>query len=237
MPLAQIDLHHPDVLSECMRVLHSDFPVLMLQLPSVFALVAPSTDAGVHALNVSKNRLSGKQYGSAIGDSNRFLDMAIRSSLPEAFANNPEAIHCMEGAFIRLKIADIQTESASVTKGTHQGLLLSEGKERELFRGIELAFTAEYPNPIFGGAHYYAPICTSANISGDPNGSIVDLERAVAFAQDREIQLLIINSNVHAEETGSYPIFEFDGNTVRVTRHGPNQERILRSLPSTMVVA
>lgn len=227
------DSHTCDVL---LRVLRSDFPVAVLQLPAVFALIAPPTTAGVEALNRAKNRLSGKYYGSAIGDLSPFAAMALQYHLPDYFTNDIQNMKVMEGAFIRMKVTDEVNDTACVTNGTHQGLLLPDGRERMLFRAIEEEFALNAPNPLFGGAYYSAPICTSANVSGDPLGSILDADRALHFASERNIPLVISNASLNSPESGSYPIFAFEGNTARVMRQGPAHERIVRSLPTTITV-
>jgi hypothetical protein len=236
MSILQLDISQEDAQTELLRVMHSVNPVAIVQLPSVFALIAPSTFKGVEALNRAKSRLPGKHYGSAIGNVNHFIRMATRHLLPDFLAEEADAARLLEGAFIRLKISESGTESPAVTNGTHQGLLLSQGPERNLFIAIENAFIKDHSNPVFAGAHYHAPICTSANISGDALGSIVDLDRALQFGRERSIPLLISNSQFVSQQSGSYPIFAFDHNKVRITRQGPNQERILCSLPSTITV-
>lgn len=232
----QRDIRDASAMDELLRVMHSSYPVAMVQLPSVFALIAPSTALGVNALNRAKQRLPGKYYGSAIGDLNAFLSLADQDTLPEAFRMNAASVAVMEGAFIRCRVTDAAVETATITAGTHQGLLLPVGPERALFKAIEQAFRKNSPNELFAGASYYAPICTSANFSGDPLGSIVDMQRARAFAQASGIPLFINNDNAQGDETGSYPIFAFEGNSVRVMRNGPAQERILRALPSSITV-
>jgi tRNA A37 threonylcarbamoyladenosine synthetase subunit TsaC/SUA5/YrdC len=236
MSSLHLDMCNAATVDELLRVMHSDFPVAVVQLPAVFALIAPSTPAGVAALNKAKNRLSGKHYGSAIGDLSAFAAMSQQENLPDDFRENMHGMQVLEGAFIRLRVADSRAETVAVSMGTHQGLLLPEGMERTLFRAIEQAFVADGPNEVYAGARYYAPLCTSANLSGDPFGSIVDLERAHAFVNERNIPLFISNKSAHSEETGSYPIFSFEKNTVTIMRSGPNQERILRALPSSITV-
>ena len=236
MPILQLDISQEETLSELLCVMHSVNPVAIVQLPSVFALIAPSTYKGVEALNRAKSRISGKHYGSAIGNVNHFIRIATPHLLPDFLADEADAARLLEGSFIRLKISESGVESPAVTNGTHQGLLLSEGPERNLFIAIENAFIKDHSNPVFAGAHYHAPICTSANISGDALGSIVDLDRALRFGRECCIPLLISNSQVASSKPGSYPIFAFNHNNVRIMRHGPNQERILRSLPSTITL-
>lgn len=236
MPLVHLDIHHAEAQSALMRVMHSDYPVAVVQFPAVFALLAPSTPLGVEALNDSKQRLNGKHYGSAIGSLKDFAALADKAYLPSAFHSDIDSMRALEGAFIRLKVTQPDFGSAAVTRGTHQGLLLPEGPHRKLFCMIEQEFQMQSGNPLFDGARYFAPLCTSANISGDTAGSILDFERAMAFAEQRNLQLLITSSNTAAQESGSYPIFAFEQNTVRIMRHGPSQERILHALPSSITL-
>jgi tRNA A37 threonylcarbamoyladenosine synthetase subunit TsaC/SUA5/YrdC len=236
MPPVHLDILHAEASAELLRVMHSEFPVAMLQLPAVFALIAPSNAAGVEALNTAKRRLSGKHYGSAIGGLREFLAMADPDYLPEIFQKDEASLCALEGSFIRLSVGEAAIETPTITGGTHQGLLLAEGPERALFKAIERSFQHSEPNEVFAGARYYAPICTSANLSGDPLGSITDMHRAIEFMGDCNIPLLLSNDAGSALETGSYPIFAFERNTVRVMRQGPAQERILRALPSTITV-
>jgi tRNA A37 threonylcarbamoyladenosine synthetase subunit TsaC/SUA5/YrdC len=231
-----LDIHDARAHDALVHVMHSQFPVAMLQLPSVFALIAPASAPGVNALNHAKQRLPGKHYGSAIGELSEFVALAEKDALPDVFRDDSRALAVMEGAFIRMRVANPIHETSAISAGTHQGLLLSEGPERSLFKAVERSFRKDAPNELFAGAKYYAPICTSANMSGDSLGSIVDLNRALSFALDTDIPLVISNENVRSVETGSYPIFAFEGNTVRAIRQGPAQERILRSLPSTITV-
>jgi len=236
MPLVHLDIHHAEAQSALMRVMHSDYPVAVVQFPAVFALLAPSTPLGVEALNDSKQRLNGKHYGSAIGSLKDFAALADKAYLPSAFHSDIDSMRALEGAFIRLKVTQPDFGSAAVTRGTHQGLLLPEGPHRKLFCMLEQGFQMQSGNPLFDGARYFAPLCTSANISGDTAGSILDFERAMAFAEQRNLQLLITSSNTAAQESGSYPIFAFEQNTVRIMRHGPSQERILHALPSSITL-
>ena len=236
MSLVHLDIHHAEAQSAVMRVMLSDYPVAVVQFPAVFALLAPSTPLGVEALNDSKQRLNGKHYGSAIGSLEDFATLADKAYLPSAFHTDTDAMRALEGAFIRLKVTQPDFGSAAITRGTHQGLLLPEGPHRNLFRMIEQEFQMQSGNPLFDGARYFAPLCTSANISGDTAGSILDFARAMAFAEQRNLPLLITSSNTAAHESGSYPIFAFDHDTVRIMRHGPSQERILHALPSSITL-
>jgi hypothetical protein len=235
MAFTQLDIHDSATHAHVLRVMKSDFPVALVQFPAVFALVAPSTELGVQALNRAKQRLDGKYYGSAIGSLEAFANLALVNALPTEFRSDVNAMRGLEGAFIRLDVSPSTTESAVVAKGTHQGLLLPDGPHTELFRFIENTFHSASGNSLFAGAHYFAPLCTSANLSGDAAGSIVDLNRALSFAYNRDIELLITCNQLQKQEVGSYPIFAFRGNTYRIEREGPAKKRILQAIPKSIV--
>ena len=91
---------------------------------------------------------------------------------------------------------------------------------------IELSRTIS-PSPFFSFNHY-APICSSANISGDPHGSITSKQKALEFAKSRNIKLFV-HSKLNALEQGSYPIFSIKHNLqVKIERKGLNDELILK---------
>jgi hypothetical protein len=226
MRLKEISIHDstlPDALRE---VYYSDNPVFLIRYPSVFALMAPPTMLGAFALSKGKNRLPGKFYGSAIGSAESFFSMAYDKHISEKFLKNKSLLESLESCFIRIKTHDAQTETAAVNAGTHQGLLLPDGVLRDLFRTLEDWGKSLEDRSLFPGKNYTAPLCTSANISGDPAGSIVDEMRARDFAVSMHIRLMI-----HAEENqgekGSYPVLAFDDSTVRVERGGPGLASIL----------
>ena len=235
MGLQQLLVSDNDVSDKVLNVLNGDFPVFMLQLPSVYALVAPSTKVGVDALNVAKCRLPGKLYGSAIGDLTRFLTLAMPNMLPDIFHANTEAARCMEGSFLRLVVDHSKVQTSTIEGGTHQGLLLPEGHIRELFRAIECAFWKKSSSELFPGKSYTAPLCTSANISGDPLGSIVTEDRALRFAEEQGISLLVRSYETSAEK-GSYPIFYFQGNQATIERQGPRVRDICAAIPNSITI-
>ena len=235
MAIQQVHISDPRLNNHVQQVLHGENPVFMLQLPSVYALVAPPTQDGVEALHRAKHRLPGKLYGSAIGNLHNFLTLAIPDMLPTHFHDYPNNAVCMEGAFMRLVVDYSEINSPCVFEGTHQGLLLPEGPIRQLFRFIEIEFQEHYSEALFPGKQYTAPICTSANISGDPLGSIVDEDRALRFATEQEISLVVM-CNEEQEEKGSYPIFYFRGNRVSIERKGPGWERMLQSMPTNIEI-
>jgi hypothetical protein len=226
MKLKEISIHDstmPDVLRD---VYHSDNPVFLVRYPSVFALMAPPTLRGALALSSGKNRLPGKFYGSAIGSAESFFSMAYDSKVSDKFLQHSSLLESLESCFIRIKTHEPWVESAAVHAGTHQGLLLPEGPLRNLFRTLEDWGKSLDDRSLFPDKNYTAPLCTSANISGDPSGSIVDELRARDFAVSMKIPLMI-----HAEENqgekGSYPVLAFNEATVRVERVGPGLPTIL----------
>jgi tRNA A37 threonylcarbamoyladenosine synthetase subunit TsaC/SUA5/YrdC len=235
MPTQQVNINDQLLQTRVLEVIHSENPVFMLQLPAVYALVAPSTSIGVAALHQAKQRLPGKLYGSAIGDLSTFLALAIPEKLPDEFRSNPEAAQCMEGAFLRIKVDPAHVNTPAIHEGSHQGLLLPDGPIRRLFRFIEHEFEDRTDPVVFPGKQYSAPLCTSANISGDPLGSIVDEERAFAFAEQQGISLIVTCQEAQHEK-GSYPIFYFQGNQATIERQGPRVHDICAAMPNSITI-
>lgn len=230
----EVSLSEASTTGKVMDELRGDHPIVLLQMPAVQALIAPATRAGVQALSDTKVRLPGKNYGSAIGSLESFSRLARGTSRP-SFLESPEAWEALHGAFFRICIAEPDFASPAVRAGTHQGLLLANGPHRALFEAIEQSFAQEVDQTLFDGHGYSAPLCTSANLSGDPLGSIVDDERALEFARSRGVRLW-----VHAESPvvngGSYPILSFSRDGARVERTGPELDRILGNLPPSLPV-
>jgi tRNA A37 threonylcarbamoyladenosine synthetase subunit TsaC/SUA5/YrdC len=86
---------------------------------------------------------------------------------------------------------------------------------------------------LFGGHTFAAPLCTSANMSGDPNGSITEWDRAYEFAVDRRVPL-VVRCDSTQELLGSYPIFWLQRERVRIDRVGPGMEEIKAALPARL---
>lgn len=228
MKIREISILKPEAMPSALDALRSNSGILMLQMPSVYVLLSSATKRGVEALNSTKRRLPKKNYGTAIGSLSQFHALALPGVLPDELAT-PQLMNCMTGGFIRYAVQNESFNSPVIRNGTHQGLLV-EGKHRSLFRAIESEFKNEADPELFGGKNYTAPLCTSANLSGDPLGSITDWERAYNFAKITKIPLIIRCEDVHAEE-GSYPIFYFRQNKVTVERHGPGLQEIKERLP------
>ena len=199
-----IHLADTDAIDKAVEAIH-DAPILV-QFPTVFVLLAAPTLKGAEQLDDTKIRLDGKNYGTAIGSLSKFVGHADKSQLPDEYSS-PAAFRSMTGTFIRLPFHDFNFQSHTIKNGTHQGLLL-DGAYNQLFRRIEDSFEPYAPDQIWNQRNYSAPLCTSCNVSGHPDGSIVEFDKALDFAREREIKLFI-RSEVKTTELGSSPIFGF----------------------------
>lgn len=72
--MKEIDIHDSSVFEEAMQAFEEN-PVILIQFPEVFGLMALPNQIGVNGLNQTKNRLSGKYYGSVIGSAEKFFGM------------------------------------------------------------------------------------------------------------------------------------------------------------------
>jgi hypothetical protein len=211
-----IDIHEPQAISCAIAKIHHQ-PIIV-QLPTVFVLMAAPTVEGALQLDRTKSRLSGKNYGTAIGDLKKFLQQAIPENLPSEFSK-PEDYIKMTGAFIRLQFRDKNFQSSAIRNGSHQGVLL-DGIFNELFTQIEDSFEGHPVDGLWGEKNYGAPLCTSCNVSGDHEGSIVAYDKAIAFGKANGISLML-TSGEKRNELGSYPIFGFEADRVTIHRQGP----------------
>ena len=84
-----------------------------------------------------------------------------------------------------------------------------------------------------GGHRFAAPLCTSANISGHPDGSIVAWDRAYAFGVERGIPL-VVQCEPDRGLVGTYPIFWLQRDRVRIERDGPRMEALKVALPARL---
>jgi tRNA A37 threonylcarbamoyladenosine synthetase subunit TsaC/SUA5/YrdC len=221
------------VVSEAISVFESLFPVILIELPSVYALIAPPTSKGVEALHQAKQRIGGKFYGTAIGSLDLFMQAAKTDSLPDAFKNEKRNLDYLEGAFIRLVFTDESISTPVIASGTHQALLLPSGSLRDFFTAMEAYGKDCTDNMIFPDLSYTALLCTSANISGHPEGSITEFDKARSFALDRNISLFI-RMGESTPKGGSFPIFSFRNNQCKLARNGPGASRIIQSLPMSI---
>ncbi len=205
--------------------------VVMVQMPTVFVLLAPPNSDGVERLNRTKLRRPNKNYGTALGDLACFYAMAVPGMLPPEL-DSVDGLAELTGAFIRITVAPADFNSPMVRNGTAQGLLL-EGPHRELFKAVEASFAEVVEPGLVGGHVFGAPLCTSANISGHPDGSIVAWERAEAFGRERNIPL-VVRCEPEPGLVGSYPIFWLQRDQVRIERDGPRMAEIKAALPARL---
>lgn len=221
-----INISHPDTLGLVTEEIHRR-PVLV-QFPNVFVLLAAPTANGARQLDALKIRQDDKNYGTAIGSLSKFIDQADKTALPEQF-NATSHFRALKGTFIRLPFREPGFHSYTIRNGTHQGLLLG-GAYNKLFRSIEDSFAGYPPEEIWNGRNYCAPLCTSCNISGHPDGSIVAFDKALTFARERGVGLFITNRKP-AKELGSYPIFGFEQDKVSIHRDGPGLAGFKEKIP------
>lgn len=201
---------------------------ILVQLPTVFALLAAPTSRGARQLDALKSRLGGKNYGTAIGSLSNFLAQAKTECLPDDFSS-ADKYGTFAGAFFRLQFREENFQSKAIRNGTHQGLLLT-GTYRTLFRAIEDSFAGCSPDALWNYRNYCAPLCTSCNISGDPGGSIVQFDKALEFAKARGIKLFITSDKTSIKK-GSYPILGIEKERIQIYREGPGLDRFKEKIP------
>jgi len=204
------------------------YPILV-QLPTVFGLLAAPTSKGAQQLDSVKARQGDKNYGTIIGSLDKFLAQAHHDYLPNAFTS-PNHFTSLDGAFIRLQFRDQHFQSKAIKNGTHQGLLLT-GSYSNLFTKIEASFAGYSPDKLWNYANYGAPLGTSCNISGDPDGSIVTFGKALHFAKARGIKLILTTTDL-ANQKGSYPILGFEKHQVTIHRKGPSLDSFKANIPA-----
>jgi len=202
---------------------------VLVDLGSVFAVVSMPTTKGVNHMNAIKKRLPNKYYGSIVGDVKKFIQHSkgsdeLKNKLITATLKGE-----LNNTFIRLPWAKESFSTEIVNLGTHQGLILAEpfksfalDMEGEITQREERHSANSTFNWLLG---------SSANISGDPNGSITTMDKALSFGEQRGIELLIrfeIDSN-HFEK-GSFPIIECAEKSYRVWREGPGINRIRKNI-------
>lgn len=207
---------------------------LLVQLPTVFALVAPATRQGARLLDRCKKRLPGKHYGVLVGELSRFLGLSTGTVLTDYVLNPARSGRLrqfeedLSGTFLRTPVNHPLRPSKMICDGTIQGLL-TDGVLQEKMRLME-ALTAHLPDKLLGAehGHYCAPIASSCNISGHPEGSITDFETALAFARNRGVKLMLTHGPTG--EAGSNPILGVAGDRVETFRDGPGVNRKRRVL-------
>lgn len=202
---------------------------IIVQFPTVFALLAAPTSRGAAQLDVIKKRLPNKQYGTVIGSLTNFIAQAECTRLPAAFSSARQYAD-LAGTFIRLPFRNATFQSRAIKNGTHQGLLLS-GTYADLTTKIEASFAGYTPDKLWDYVNYGAPLGTSCNVSGDADGSIVTLDKALNFAKARGIRLFL-TATQSADQRGSYPILGFEKQCVTIHRNGPNLDSFTAKIPA-----
>lgn len=225
--LKTISINEPNAFKEILRVFRSENPIVLVQLPAVFALFAPPNPAGVAALNKGKSRLPGKNYGSAVGSLSKYFSNFAPDAMPPTIRSGDQ-LRFIEGAFLHVQFTNPDFNSSTIRNGTHLGLVMPEGVHRKLYTMLEMLMQADADPNLYNGKHYTAPICTSANLSGQ--GSITELGKAIEFGEAREIPLFVSYNQMN-EDKGSFPIFSFSGEKVSILRKGPGLERIRKQFP------
>ena len=227
--MREVDIQDSSVFEEAMWAFEES-PVILIQFPDVFGLMAMPNQIGVNGLNQTKDRLPGKYYGSVVGSAENFFGMQKDyENLP--YLKDAEDFRLLEGSILRVRIDGPEINSAAVCEGTHQSLLFKEGPIRLLFQKLEKAFEPIADSSLFGGRSFSAPLCTSANISGHENGSIEDLDVVRTFGRQKRIPLLIRSESMPVPG-GSFPVLYLQKNGISVQRIGPSLEEIKAKFPS-----
>jgi tRNA A37 threonylcarbamoyladenosine synthetase subunit TsaC/SUA5/YrdC len=220
--LKEILITDDNFIDEVNAVFTTSFPVFIFEFSGVYGLIAPNNNAGVEAINKCKNRLSGKYYSSVLGSSSLFN----KANDPKLQIKQSKLIEIFEGSFLRFNIEEKTINNPLVYKGTHQ-VLIKRAAFRTIFSDLETELSKnQKPSPYFSFP-YYSPICSSANLSGDINGSITSKQKALDFGINRNVKLFV-HSRLNTNEQGSYPVLSIDDNLqVKIERKGFNDEIIL----------
>ena len=198
---------------------------IVLELPTVFSIVCLPTSESIEQMNQIKARRAGKNYGSLIGNLEPFYNLLQKEIRSGEFSNLTD-LYKLNGTFIRGKITHDSFNSETVRNGTHQGLLLT-GPIQHLCASIEENFQSIADPELYDNKQYSAPICTSANLSGDPSGSITELKDALEFAKNRGVELVVtIKEGLKSKHKGSYPIVWLKENEFTIERNGPGLDQL-----------
>ncbi len=230
--IIQLDDHDADDLIAS----HFGVAPIIMQLPTVFALYAPATWSGAEMISRCKRRLPGKTYGVNVGDPAQFFQLARKNVLADYLlqAGRRKELENfaadLNGTFLRIDVGDNGQDNPLLRDGRLQGLFFS-GILGEKMRLME-ALTRRMPDKLLGSnfSYYAAPIATSCNISGDPGGSITDFHKALGFAAERGVQLMVLSGPMSG--AGSQPVLEIQDGSIAVHRNGPGWEQKIKMLQS-----
>jgi hypothetical protein len=223
--MKEVGILDTGIIDACLQAFE-DSPVIMIQFPEVFGIVGLPNQAGVDGLNKAKNRLPAKFYGTVIGNSLPFFKMEREEHRPD-YLPSEDFGKMFEGSIVRIRIGKEEENTPACLNGTHQALLYRESPIRDLFRGFESAFEPLADHGFFLGHSYSSPFCTSANMSGHPDGSITNLEAARAFGKAVGIPLLVRCSTESSGAKGSFPVLSLEKSQIVVERDGPGLDEII----------
>jgi hypothetical protein len=208
-------------------------PIIM-QLPSVFALYAPSTISGADLISRCKNRLPGKTYGVNVGNPRSFFSLAKDNYLadyllkPGRESEIADLCSDLHGSFLRINLGAEVRDNPIIKNSSLQGLFFT-GILQEKMRLME-SLTRTMSDKILGleFGQYGAPIATSCNISGHPDGTITEFDKAYNFAVERGVELIVLSGPMTG--AGSQPVLEVTDSGVEVHRTGPSLQQKLDML-------
>jgi hypothetical protein len=212
--MKEINLTDHNFAETVLNVFSSDNPVIILEFTGTYGLVAPNSIKGANCMDKTKNRLEGKYYGSILGNCEAF-----RKILPSNFEFKKEdIISIFEGAFIRFEV-DSKVPNSKVAKNGRHQVLVENPAFRKQIEIVELMMMKAHSSSDFFVENYQGLLCTSANISGDPNGAITDLERVIEFGKNKGVEL-IVHSGLLIKTHGSYPSFYLGKEEMTIERKG-----------------
>lgn len=218
--MKEVHLNDADFCKEMKAVFLSNFPVVIFEFSGVYGLLAPNNSSGINALNKAKSRLNHKYYGSLLGDFSRCKEIFSNEFLLDELT----FLKTFQGSIIRVPVKSDLEKIIIVHEGKHQ-ILIENQLVQDKIAAFEKLIHEELPQSDFFLYPYLGPLCTSANISGDPSGGIKELSKARAFARDRKIPLLV-HTDLLSDKLGSYPVFSLTNTGYSLERNGPNSDLI-----------
>ncbi len=226
--MKEIKLTDSNFADSVYNVLCSENPVFILEFTGTFGLVAPNSILGAKALDQAKNRLNGKYYGSVFGN----LEM-FKKILPSHLKSNTEKIlSIFKRAFIRFD-TNCKSPTSKVSKDGRHQVLIENLSLRNNIEKVEKLLTNRYSTSDFFIENYQGLLCTSANISGDANGAITNVDQALKFANDRGVQLFV-HTDMIILDIGSYPSFYLGKDNITIERKGFRDNEILSEARSKL---
>lgn len=219
--MKEINLFDSNFAESVAKVFKSDNPIIILEFTGTYGLVAPNSNIGTKSLDYAKTRLDNKYYGSILGNYEAF-----RKILPPHLEPNiEEIIEIFKGAFVRFDVENKSSNSKVIKDGRHQ-VLIENPDFRKQIELVELMLMKLHSESDFFLENYQGLLCSSANISGDANGAITDLEQALEFGRSRAVALFV-HSGLLIKNLGSYPSFYLGEEEITIERKGHRDVEIL----------